>query len=318
MKKVIRWGIVGAGAAAHRFARGLAHVPDAQLRAVWSRNPVTTLDLAVQEGAHACLQLDALLEYEIDAIYIATLPDSHARYAEAALRAGKHVLCEKPVTQNTAELQSLIQIAKLHELLFMEAMKPPFYPVYKKLHEHLIQDPIGQVSFVRAGYATADAPPSHPSFRPELGGGSLMGIGVYQIFLAVDWLGHVHQVQALGTMGQTAVDTFAILQTRHQDGFAQMFSGLELSGPGDAVLAGPSGFVTIHSNWWNPSEITIRYRDGREIVLREPVVGGGFNYETAHFCELIREGMRESPIMTHQKSIQIMQVLDDARRLVHP
>jgi scyllo-inositol 2-dehydrogenase (NADP+) len=315
MKQSIAWGMIGTGAVARRFAEGLSHVPDATLAAVWGRNTATTETLAVQSGAIACESVESLLSSSIDAVYIGTHPDSHAEYSIAALKAGKHVLCEKPVMMNSGELDRVLDIARQHDLLFMEAMKPPFFPVYQRLLRQLEEEPIGPVGFVRAGHSTADVPPEHPSWRLELGGGGLMSIGVYQAFFAVYWMGEAHEVQALGRIN-SGVDAFACVQTTHAAGFAQLYSGMDLSGPGDAVLAGVEGYATIHKSWWNPVSATVRYRDGRVVELNEPIVGGGFNYETEHFCELIRNGQRESPVMTHERSRQMMRILDRARTAV--
>lgn len=316
MKRSIAWGVIGTGAVARRFSEGLPYVPGATLAAIWGRNASTTEALALQAGAIACQSVENLLRSSIDAIYIATLPDSHAEYSIAALQAGKHVLCEKPVMMNAGELDRVLDIAGQRDLLFMEAMKPPFFPLYQRLLRQLESDPIGPVSFVRAGHSLADVPPEHPSWRLELGGGGLMGIGVYQAFLAVYWMGEAREVQALGRISGSGVDAFACVQTAHAAGFAQLYSGQDLSGPGDAVLAGPEGYATIHKSWWNPVSATVRYRDGRVVELNEPIVGGGFNYETEHFCELIRNGERESPVMTHERSRQMMRILDRARTAV--
>ena len=140
-----------------------------------------------------------------------------------------------------------------------------------------------------------------------------MGIGVYQAFLAADWMGEAHEVQALGRLSGNGVDAFACVQTTHAEGFAQFYSGLDLSAPGDAVLVGTDGYATIHENWWNPETATVRYRDERLVELSEPFVGNGFNYETEHFCELIRRGELESPVMTRERSRQVMRILDRAR-----
>lgn len=140
--QTIQWGIAGSGDAAQRFANAMQYVPNAFITDVWSRNPQTSAALAKSCGAIHTQSFDALLaNSKIDAIYIATLPDSHASIATAALQAGKAVLCEKPVTVNSRELEAILAFAK--SCLFMEAMKPPFFPVYRKLTEHLRRDPIG-------------------------------------------------------------------------------------------------------------------------------------------------------------------------------
>jgi predicted dehydrogenase len=313
---VVRWGIVGAGRIAHRFARSLAFVPGAQLAAVWSRRGEATEAFARECGARDCVpyaSFDALLGSAIDAVYIATLQDSHADYARAALRAGRHVLCEKPATINAVQLDDVLSAAHSAQRLFMEAMKPPFYPLYRKLRAHLAADPIGEVGLVRAGCSIANAPADHPAFSFEHAGGALLDIGVYELFLAVDWLGAPLDVQTLGRLGPTGVDTFVSLNCRHERGIAQLFCGLDLHGKGDAFIAATNGYVTIHENWWNPVRATVRYVDGRVVELDAPFEGGGLNYETAHFCELIRAGQLESPVMPHATSRQMIAMADAAR-----
>ncbi|HXZ07664.1 MAG TPA: Gfo/Idh/MocA family oxidoreductase, partial [Paraburkholderia sp.] len=245
--------------------------------------------------------------------YIATHQDSHADYAVAALAAGRHVLCEKPATVNAAQLDRVVEAARDAKRLFMEAMKPPFYPLYRQLRAHLDADPIGAAGLVRAGCSVPGVPADHPSLSLDHGGGALLDIGIYEMFLAVDWLGAPLDVQTLGRIGPTGVDTFASLNSRHERGLAQLFCGLDLAGKGDALIAAPGGHVTIHESWWNPARATIRYTDGRVVELDAPFEGGGLNYETAHFCELIRSGQQESPVMTHAKSRQMIAMADAAR-----
>ena len=309
----VRWGIVGTGRIAHRFAQSLAHVPDTRLTSVWSRRRAPAETFAQQHGAQAFDSFDTLLQSGIDALYIATMQDSHAHYATAALEAGIHVLCEKPATVNAAQLDRVIASARASQRLFMEAMKPPFYPLYRKLRAHLAADPIGAIGLVRAGCSVPGVPDDHPSLSFEQAGGALLDIGIYEMFLAVDWLGAARDVQTLGRLGRTGVDTFASLNSRHENGIAQLFCGLDLFGKGDAFIAGTLGHVTIHENWWNPARATVRYVDGRVVELDAPFEGGGLNYETAHFCELVRRGELESPIMTHAKSRQMIAMADAAR-----
>ncbi|BBP96589.1 oxidoreductase [Burkholderia sp. SFA1] len=309
----IRWGIVGAGRIARRFADSLAHVEGARLAGVCSRREETAQALADAFDARAYSDFDAMLG-DIDALYIATLQDSHPHYALRAFAAGKPVLCEKPAAVNARALQEMIDAARAPNVLFMEAMKPPFYPLYRRLRAHLQDDPIGDIGLVRAGCSMANVPLDHPSFSLEAGGGALLDIGIYEAFLAVDWLGEALDVQTIGRLGATGVDVFASLNVRHERGIAQLFCGLDLQGRGDALIGGTLGTVTIHENWWNPARATIAYTDGRKIELDEPFAGGGLNYETAHFCELLRNGETESPVMPHATSMRMIAIIDAARR----
>ncbi|WP_374951688.1 Gfo/Idh/MocA family protein [Mucilaginibacter sp.] len=312
----IKFGVIGCGRIAHRFMQGLPEVPGASLAASWSRRAETVNAFAGQYGGIACSSLDELLASDIDAVYLATLPDSHAEYCIRALHAGKHVLCEKPATINLPQLDKVLAVVKETGLLFMEGMKPPFYPLYVKLKKHLKSDPIGDVGYVRAGSSVADISNDHPNFSYELAGGSLMGIGIYEAFLAIDWLGSTQAVQAMGHFGPTGIDTFAIFQTKHSGGYAQVYTGFDLHGKGDALISGTLGHITIHKNWWNPGRATIDYLDGRSVEINEPFIAGGLNYETIHFCDLIRNCATESPIIPHEMSRQMIAMIDEARKQV--
>ncbi|KVO65173.1 oxidoreductase [Burkholderia ubonensis] len=312
--RAVRFGIVGAGSIARRFAQSLAHVPGAALAGVWARRADAAAAFCATHGGTPAASLDALLASDVDAIYIATLHDSHAEYALASLAAGKAVLCEKPATLNAAQLETVLRAARDAGRLFMEAMKPPFFPLYRKLRAHLRDDPIGEIRLVRAGCASSSVPGDHPVYRLEQAGGALLDIGIYETFLAVDWLGAPLDVQTLGRVGATGVDVFASLNSRHANGgIAQLFCGLDVMGRGDALLAAAGGHVTIHEKWWNPARATICHADGRVVELDAPFDGGGLNYETAHFCDLLRAGQIESPVMTHDHSRRMIAMTDAAR-----
>ena len=277
--QAIRWGVVGPGRAAGRFAEGLKVVQGATLQAVWGRNRVSMRAFALRFGVpQAHDTLAQLLAGDIDAVYIATHADTHAQMSMLALEAGKHVLCEKPAALNERQLSEVICAAGRNGRLFMEAMKPPFFPLYRRLRQHLESDPIGPIGFVRAGYADATLAPDYALHFAELGGGGIMGIGPYQAFLALDWLGPMKRVQTMGRLESSGVDSLALVQTEHERGMAQLYAGLDLLSQGDALLSASRGYVHLHANWWNPVRATVHYLDGRKVELEEPFIGSGFNY----------------------------------------
>lgn len=308
----IRWGIVGVGNIAGRFAQGLNFVDGAELKGVWARRPSESLRFAREYSTTAYETVEELL-INIDALYIATLQDSHAHFAIQAFSSKCAVLCEKPAAVSLIELKKIQESALEAGMLFMEAMKPAFFPLFIRLMAHLNADPIGEIKFIRAGCSIPDAPATHPSFKPELGGGSLLNIGIYEAFLAIYFLGKPLKVQTLGRVGPTGVDSFASLNISHEKGIAQLFCGLDVDGKGDAFIAGTNGSVTIHENWWNPLKATVHYVGGRVVELDIPFEGGGLNYETAHFCELMRKGEIQSPVISHELSRQMISVMDLAR-----
>jgi predicted dehydrogenase len=311
----IRWGVAGPGGAASRFALGLEEVQAASIAAVWGRNPERAKAFSERFIVPAVFSsLDELLASDVDAIYVATHPDTHAEICVKALVARKHVLCEKPSALNVRQLKRVLAAALRHDRLFMEAMKPPFFPLYRRLREYIQLDPIGPIGFVRAGHADGALPPDYPLHFAELGGGGIMGIGPYEAFLALDWLGPLKRVQTMGRLAASGVDALALFQTEHEKGMAQLHTGLDLLTSGDALISGPQGYVILHANWWNPTRATIHYLDGRMVELHEEYCGGGFNYETDHFCALIRQGAHESPEITHAMSLGMARLLESARK----
>ncbi len=310
----IRWGIIGPGRAAARFAHGITAVPDTTLASVWGRNPDRTRTYSQQFAVpRIATTLEDLFAPDVDAVYIATHPDTHADLCIRALTAGKHVLCEKPSALNHCQLTEILAAAHEHDRLFMEAMKPPFFPLYQSLRRHLVNDPIGPIGYVRAGHSDSSIGPDYPLHFAELGGGGIMGIGPYEAFLALDWLGPLKRVHTIGRLNADGVDSFALIHTEHERGLAQLHTGLDLLSHGDALLSAPRGYAIIHANWWNPTRATIRYLDHRIVELHEPCTGGGFNYETDHFCGLIRSGLRESPEIPHALSLSMARLLEQAR-----
>jgi predicted dehydrogenase len=311
---LIRWGIIGPGRAAARFAQGLTAVPNTTLAAVWGRNTEGTQAFSQKFAIPlVAASLDDLLATNIDAVYVATHPDTHAALCIRALSAGKHVLCEKPSALNVHQLEQILKAASLNDRLFMEAMKPPFFPLYQRLRRHLIDDPIGPIGFVRAGHSDSSIGPDYPLHFAELGGGGILGIGPYEAFLALDWLGELKRVHTIGRLNAAGVDSFALIHTEHEHGLAQLHTGIDLFSHGDALLSAPRGYALIHANWWNPTRATIHYIDGRIVELHEPYTAGGFNYETAHFCDLIRQGLRESPEIPRSLSLAMASLLEQAR-----
>jgi len=310
----VRWGVIGPGRAAARFAQGIVGVPFATLIQVWGRNPQRAAEFAHRFMLdHAATTIDGFLASPIDAVYVATHPDTHAEFCIDALNAGKHVMCEKPSALNVRQLEAVLEAARRNDRLFMEAMKPPFFPLYRRLRAHLAEDPIGPIGFVRAGHSDSSLAPDYPLHFRALGGGGILGIAPYEAFIALDWLGELKRMQIMGRLNADGVDSFAIFQTEHQHGMAQLHTGLDLLSLGDALLSAPRGGVRIHANWWNPSRATIHYVDGREVILDEPFTHGGFNYETDHFCQLVRSGKRESPVITHALSLGMAGLLQEAR-----
>ena len=163
-KARIRWGIVGAGRIAKTFANDIEHAPHASLYAIAARKLESAqafadgFSIAHAYGSYAELFADP----NVDAVYIATPHSHHKDQAIAALRAGKHVLCEKPATVTPEELEEVIAVAIEERRYFMEGMWTYFMPVIQKAQQWIAEGRIGNLCHVRADFGF------HLPYSPDL------------------------------------------------------------------------------------------------------------------------------------------------------
>src|SRR2546425_12120253 len=114
MKRKIRWGVIASGGIARRrtIPEGILPAKNAELVAVWGRNPKTNAEVAEQFGAHAAASLRELLSLDLDAVYIASPNHAHLEQTRLTAAAGKHVFCEKPLGMNVAEARSIVELCR--------------------------------------------------------------------------------------------------------------------------------------------------------------------------------------------------------------
>jgi scyllo-inositol 2-dehydrogenase (NADP+) len=311
---MIRWAIIGSGGIAERFADDFQHVQGAELLGVFSRRLASAQKFTARfQLAHSYASLDQLLEAGLDAVYIATPHMEHASYAIACLQAGLAVLSEKPAAPNLQQLESVLAIAEQHDVLFMEAMKPAFYPLYRQIKTLLDDGAIGDVNFVDAGFSYLFHDPAHKVFDPAQAGGSLLDVAIYPAFLACDLLGPPLQVKALLDIGASGVDEMAIISARHARGMSSLFSGMKSASDGRALIGGSKGHLVIEGSWWNPRNALLVRESGARENLSAPYLGDGLCHETQHFTNLLREQKVRSEIMHFDLSRAMIGTLDMAR-----
>ena len=195
----IRWGILGCGRIARKFAADLRLVDDAELTAIASRNK-ETLELFAKDFPckHLHNSYEALAANdEVDVIYVATPHSHHYEHTMLCLNHNKAVLCEKAFAINSRQAKEMIKTAKERKVFLMEALWTKFLPHYKKLQELLQQKALGDIKsvLVNFGFKTSDKSPQR-LFDPLLGGGSLLDIGIYNVFITLSILGKPDSIEA--------------------------------------------------------------------------------------------------------------------------
>jgi predicted dehydrogenase len=321
----VRWGILGTGGIAHEFAKGLRYTPDAEVLAVGSRTVdsardfATSFGIARHYGGYAGLASDP----EVDVVYVATPHPFHEANAALCLEAGKHVLCEKPMTVNAAQAEGLIALARDRDLFLMEAMWTRFFPLMERVRSLISSGTIGEPRLLDVDFGfRAPFDPTQRLFNPDLGGGALLDVGVYCVSLSSMIFGPPDRITGLAHLGETGVDELSAAILEHGDGRMSTISiATRTATPQEAVISGTEGRIRIHPEWWRPDTLTLS-RPGRENeTVTAPYTGNGFPHEAAEVMRCIRSGAHESGVMPLCETLGIARTMDELRRqwgLVYP
>lgn len=318
MNKVIRWGIMGLGKIAHKFAEGLAFVPDSKLIAVASRDYEKATAFGEKYGVKYCYDsYEAMLSNpEVDVVYIATPHVLHYQNTMMCLEKKKAVLCEKPFAMNLKQVQEMISLAKRKKVFLMEALWTKFLPSFQRVQSMIEAEDIGKIQTIQADFGfKAPYDPQGRIFNPALGGGSLLDVGIYPIFLAVSLLGKPAEIQAKANIGRTGIDYSCGMLFKYNSGaLAVLSSSIVAHQSIEANIFGDKARIKMHS----PFHTTQTQVERIERFVKDEIIeieseGNGYNYEAIEVGVCLREGQIESPIMSHADSLELMEVLDWVR-----
>jgi len=221
MGKNINWGILSTGRISEKFAFDLQFVPNARLAAVGSRDAARAFEFAGKVNApKAYGSYEALAsDNDIDVIYIGTPNISHCENALLCLDRGKAVLCEKPFAMNEKEVLRMVSKAREKNAFLMEALWTRFIPAIKKALELIESGAIGDIVHIKADFGyKAQYDPAWRLFNKELGGGSLLDIGIYPVFLILLLLGEPDEIAADAIIGRTGVDELVSAYFKYNNG----------------------------------------------------------------------------------------------------
>lgn len=318
--KTIRWGIIGLGKIANKFAKDIQTVENCQLYAVASRQQEKATSFAKQYNAVKAYDAYETLAADpnIDAVYIATPHSLHKAHAILCMSHKKAVLCEKPLAMNSMEVEEMIGVAKVNNVLFMEALWTYFLPHYQFVLSELKSDKYGDITKLEADFGfQPKIDMDSRVFKKSLGGGSLLDIGIYPIFAALSTLGNPVDIDAKATFFDNGVDSSCTMIFNYNNGVkAFLQSTLLQQTPTEAIFYCDKGTLKINTRFHQPSTVTVTFK-GVENTHDFGYDTIGYSYETEHFNELLRNHKLESPLMTHNFSRNLMLVLDDVRHIIN-
>lgn len=317
MGKTINWGILGPGKIASKFAADLKLVEDAKLIAVASRSEkdaktfARTFDIEHSYGSYY-----AMLENPfIDVVYIATPHPFHFEHSLLCMNKGKAVLCEKPLAMNTSQVDEMIETAKKNGVFLMEAMWTRFFPAIRKAETLIAEGAIGEIRLLQADFGFfAEFDAQSRLFNNMLGGGSLLDVGVYPLFLATLLLGKPSEIKALSHFSSAEVDLSTSMVMHYpSSATALLTSSIICDTPLTVIISGTKGSIKIGSPWYIPTSLTLQNEKGVS-EMSFPLKGTGFYYEAKEVVECLQSHKLESPVFPLALSADIMSTVDRIRK----
>lgn len=318
--KQYNWGIIGPGRIAVKFAAALKLAGDTRLKAVASRDMDRAREFAAAHDAdqsyNSYEQLAA--DPEIDAVYVATPHGYHAEHTLLCLRHGKAVLCEKPMALDAAEVGAMIAASREHQTFLMEAMWTRFLPFIRQTSALIADGKIGELRYIHADFGfLAPYQPDSRLYNMRLGGGSLLDIGIYPLFLCLHYLGKPDSIVASGHLAPSGADDTCHAILGYGDGRSAVISStLACHTSLTAEIAGTEGSIHIPTPWYKNDRLTWN-RTGKpeETIQLEPMVNG-FEYQIREVSRCLEAGQIESPSMSHAFSLMMSQTMDEIRRRI--
>jgi predicted dehydrogenase len=318
MGRTINWGILSTGRISEKFASDLQFVPNARLAAVGSRDADRAFEFARKFNAQRAYGSyeELASDKDIDVIYIGTPHVSHCENTLLCLDKGKAVLCEKPFAMNETEVLRMILKAREKNVFLMEAIWTRFIPAIKKVLELIQSGAIGDIVHIKADFGyKAQYDPAWRLFNKELGGGSLLDIGIYPVFLILLLIGEPDEIAADAIIGRTGVDELISAYFKYKNGkMATLYSTLIANTPVEAEMSGTKGHIRINCMWHMSRSLALHLNDGQAETFEFSYKGMGYEYEAEEVTNCLQRDLKESDLLPLEFSLRLIRVLDMMRK----
>ena len=315
MRKNYRWGILGAGRIAEKFCTAHNFVEGSELYAVASRDKERAKAYADKFKATKWYDSydDLISDEHIDVIYIATPNVFHHELAIACMQQGKAVLCEKPLSINYRLSKQMIEQAEESDVFLMEGMWTSCMPFLEKIQQLIKEDVIGVPQYVSADFGfTAPVDFESRLFSKSLGGGSLLDLGIYPIFLATLILGEPSVIQSVSKLTATGVDEYCNIVIQYPNGqAAHLLSSISFSTAIEAEIIGTKGRITIQNPWFKATDFSVILNDGNKQHFSIPHACNGFEHEIKEVMHCLDNGLLQSERMPHQLTLSISKIMEE-------
>lgn len=313
----VKWGIMATGKIAHTFAKAVNAAEGAGLYACASRSAEKAEEFGRLYGAEKSYGSyeELAADSAVDIIYVASPMSCHYENVKLCFEHGRNVLCEKSITMDASQLKELIAIAREKGLFFMEAMWTKCLPSFLKARQWFECEKIGSIKAIRADFSNpVEYDPEDRLFRPDLGGGALLDLGVYPITLITSFLGYEPEDITAAANFAHGVDMDESVIFRYKTAYASMTAGFDIENDNRAVIVGTKGRIAFDP--WYFCTDTVRLFDGNNRLVEEsvtPHICNGYEYEILEAQRCMAAGLKESRLNPLSDTLGVMKIMDRIR-----
>lgn len=315
MNKSFRWGILGAGHIAEKFCTALTYTEGAEVYAIASRDMDKAAGFASKHQATVWYNnYEALMKDEnVDVIYIATPHAFHPEQAIACLNHKKPVLCEKPLSLSYQQTKKMIDTANENKVFFMEGMWTACMPFMDKIRQLIKDDVIGSLQCVSADFGfKAPVNLEGRLYKKVLGGGAMMDVGVYPLYLATSLLGVPEQIKVISKLTETGVDEYTNIVLQYETGAtAQLISAIVFQTNVEATIIGTKGRINIKNPWFKATDFTVHLNVGITEDFHMPHLCNGFEHEIKEVMQCLGNNLLQSEKVPHTLSLSMSKITGD-------
>jgi len=283
----VKIGMIGCGNIASRFLYESKFVSNTEIVSVLGRNKNVEKFVKKNEINKAYTDFNSFVQ-DIDAVYIATPHNSHYEYAKKCLLAGKHVICEKPLTLKKLQTLELIKLAKENKLVLMEAVKTAYCDGFSKMISLAKSGVIGDIINLDASFTKLIPNTNIREYNINYAGGSHNELMTYPLLAASKILGHQFiEYKNLRYFKNSNVDIFSKLEIIYEKATANLYVGIGAKKEGDLIITGTKGYIYCNAPWWKTTNFQIKFENAKNMNYEHNFLGDGLRYEIAEFVECI-------------------------------
>lgn len=317
MKKKYKWGILAPGKMSAKFTNGLKLLDNVELYAVGSRDKARAEKFANDHGFKKSFGSYEELanDKEVDIIYIASPHSEHYEHTMLCLKNRKAVLCEKAFSLNASEAERMIGQAEREKVFLMEALWPPFQPIYRKTKDLLLGGEPGEILHINARFGFQ--PPFSPSdrkFNLSLGGGSLLDIGLYPVMDTIFFMGVPSEIIAKASFTETGSEDSISMIFGYDDGkMATLYSSFRTAAgiATDILCENGNLYFSRARDMSQRLNVAMNGKENIEYSLLPD--GMGYHFEAIEVMKCLDKGQIESEIVPHSFTLDLMRTLDRIR-----